>query len=121
MLKKIEKDKRSKKSTLLLIAIVAFPLIVAIIAVYNHYLFSSSHHHATDARYAGVDKFGIKEIYPTKSNGDEWYMNMNDIIHDPRTSFTASKPITKNPDGSWKVSSTKVRFNVYTSSGYHMN
>ena len=47
-------------------------------------------------------------------------MNMSDIIHDPRTSFTASKPtITKNPDGSWKISSTKVRFNVYTSSGYH--
>ena len=100
LLKKVEKDKRSKKSTLLLIAIVTFALIVAIIAVQNHYLFSSSHHHTTDARYAGVDKFGIKEIYPTKSNGDEWYMNMNDIIHDPRASFTASKPtMIKNPDG----------------------
>ena len=88
-----EKDKRSRKSTLLLIAIVAFVLIVAIIAVYNYYLFSSSYHHTTNARYAGVDKFGIKEIYPTKSNGDEWYMNMSDIVHDPRTSFTPSKPI----------------------------
>ena len=67
-----------------------------------------------------VDPFGIREIYPTKAGGEQWFMNMNDITHDPRTSFTASNPtLTRNPDGSWKVSSTQVRFNVFTSSGYH--
>jgi hypothetical protein len=67
-----------------------------------------------------VDPFGIREIYPTKAGGEQWFMNMNDITQDPRTSFTASHPtLTRNPDGSWKVSSTQVRFNVFTSSGYH--
>jgi hypothetical protein len=67
-----------------------------------------------------VDPFGIKEIYPTKAGGEQWFMNMSDITHDPRTSFTASNPdLTRNPDGSWKVSSTEVRFNVFPSSGYH--
>ena len=67
-----------------------------------------------------VDPFGIREIYPTKAGGEQWFMNMSDITHDPRTSFTASNPtLTRNPDGSWKVSSTEVRFNVFPSSGYH--
>ena len=67
-----------------------------------------------------VDPFGIREIYPTKAGGEQWFMNMSDITHDPRTSFTASNPdLTRNPDGSWKVSSTQVRFNVFPSSGYH--
>jgi hypothetical protein len=30
------------------------------------------------------DKFGILEIYPTKHNGQEWYMNMTEPNHDPR-------------------------------------
>ena len=67
-----------------------------------------------------LDPFGIREIYPTAAGGEQWFMNMNDITQDPRASFTASNPdLTRNPDGSWKVSSTEVRFNVYTSSGYH--
>jgi len=67
-----------------------------------------------------VDPFGIREIYPTKTGGEQWFMNMNDITHDPRMSFTAAKPtLTRNPDGSWKVSSIEVRLNVFTSSGYH--
>ena len=30
------------------------------------------------------DKFGILEIYPTKYNRQEWYMNMTEPNHDPR-------------------------------------
>ena len=67
-----------------------------------------------------VDPFGIREIYPTKAGGEQWFMNMSDITHDPRASFEASNTgLTRNPDGSWKVLSTEVRFNVLTSSGYH--
>jgi hypothetical protein len=67
-----------------------------------------------------VDPFGIREIYPTAASGEQWFMNMNDITHDPRALFTTGNPaLTRNPDGSWKVSSTEIRFNVYTSSGYH--
>ena len=64
----------------------------------------------------GVDKFGIKEIYPTKPGGEEWFMNMQDPNHDKRTSPPS---MTQNPDGSWKVTSGKVRYGVFTSSGYH--
>ena len=64
----------------------------------------------------GVDKFGIKEIYPTKPGGEEWFMNMQDPNHDKRTSPPG---MTQNPDGSWKVTSGKVRYGVFTSTGYH--
>jgi hypothetical protein len=61
------------------------------------------------------DKFGIKKIYSTKPGGDEWYMNMQDPNNDPR-----SKPpsMSKNSDGSWRVSSDQVRYGVFTSAGY---
>ena len=32
-----------------------------------------------------IDKVGIKEIYPSKPDGEEWYINMDDPNHDPRT------------------------------------
>jgi hypothetical protein len=67
-----------------------------------------------------VDPFGIKEIYPTKDGGEQWFMDMSDITQDPRASFEDSNTgLTRNPDGSWKVSSAEVRFNVLPSSGYH--
>jgi hypothetical protein len=71
----------------------------------------------SNASSGSVDQFGIKEIYPTKSGGEQWFMNMNDPNHDPRND--PGTTLTKNPDGSWKVSSTKVRYNVFTSLGYH--
>ena len=64
-----------------------------------------------------VDPFGIREIYPTKQGGEQWYMNMFDPNHDNRTDPQTN--LTKNLDGSWKVSSNEVRFEVFTSSGYH--
>jgi hypothetical protein len=62
------------------------------------------------------DKFGLRKIYPTKPGGEEWYMNMQDPTNDPR-----SKPpsMSKNSDGSWRVTDGQVRYGVYTSSGYH--
>jgi F5/8 type C domain len=61
-----------------------------------------------------TDPFGIQKIYPTKENGEEWFMDMTDG-QDPR-----SRPpsLTKNPDGSFKVKSGQVRYGVFTSSGY---
>jgi hypothetical protein len=68
---------------------------------------------------AGTDIFGIKKLYPTKNNGEEWYMNMNNPLGDSR--FNPQNTITKNPDGSWKMKSTQVRMAVYTSTGYDSN
>ncbi|HEY9492540.1 MAG TPA: hypothetical protein VIP56_11185, partial [Nitrososphaeraceae archaeon] len=64
----------------------------------------------------GTDIFGIKKLYPTKSNGEEWYMDMNNPTGDSR--FNPQNTITKNPDGSWKMKATQVRMAVYTSTGY---
>jgi Concanavalin A-like lectin/glucanases superfamily/F5/8 type C domain len=66
---------------------------------------------------AGTDIFGIKKLYPTKNNGEEWYINMNNPLGDSR--FNPQNTITQNPDGSWKMKSTQVRMNVYTSTGYN--
>jgi hypothetical protein len=61
------------------------------------------------------DKFGIREIYPTKENGEEWFINSNpeDDSH-----FSPQTQLSENSDGSFKVKSTKVRMGVFTSSGY---
>lgn len=64
------------------------------------------------------DKFGIKEIYPTKPGGEQWFMNMDDPNNDPRTDPQTT--LIKNNDGStsWKIQNTEVRYNVFTSSGF---
>lgn len=64
----------------------------------------------------GTDKFGIKKIYPLKSGGEEWYIDMNNPNGDSR--FNPQNSISKNSDGSWKMKSSQVRMGVYTSSGY---
>jgi hypothetical protein len=68
---------------------------------------------------SNLDKFGIIKLYPTKSGGEQWFMDMNNPLADSR--FNPQNTITKNPDGSWKMKSTQVRMNVYTSTGYDSN
>jgi hypothetical protein len=72
-----------------------------------------------------VDQFGIRKIYPTQGNeNDQWFMNMNNPSSDPRTSPPG---LTRNPgdctttDPCWGVSSTQVRYGVFTTSGYQPN
>ncbi|HET7643154.1 MAG TPA: metallophosphoesterase, partial [Nitrososphaeraceae archaeon] len=64
-----------------------------------------------------LDKFGVKQIYPTKPGGEEWYMNMDNIRTDPRFEFKGNvQDIKKNFDGSWSPGSgDKARLVVYTS------
>lgn len=59
---------------------------------------------------------GIAQIYPTKSGGNEWYMNMASPTTDNQ--FNPKTTLTKNSDGSWKAKSTSVRSNVFTITGY---
>jgi hypothetical protein len=65
---------------------------------------------------ADTDDFGIIKLYPTKNNGEEWYINMADPTGDSQ--FNPQNSITRNPDGSWKMKATQVRMSVYTSTGY---
>ena len=64
-----------------------------------------------------VDKFGIKEIYPTNQHGREWYVNMTNPKNDTMLSFTFDAPINKEKDGSWQITNPKVRMNVETPTG----
>ena len=64
----------------------------------------------------GTDKFGVKMLYPTKTTGEQWFMEMTNPEGDSR--FDPKEDISKNADGSWKIKSSQVRMNVFTSSGY---
>lgn len=63
------------------------------------------------------DKFGIREIYPTKENGREWYMNMENPKDDENFSITFNPNLTRQTDSSWRISLPVVRMNVGTLSG----
>jgi hypothetical protein len=66
-----------------------------------------------------LDQFGITQIYPDKSGGGEkWFMSANPN-NDPRTD--PGTDLDQNPDGSWNVQDTSMRYNVFTSTGYHPN
>ncbi|MDQ3839232.1 MAG: discoidin domain-containing protein [Thermoproteota archaeon] len=61
------------------------------------------------------DPFGIEKIYPTKSGGEEWFMDMTD----GQDSRSRPPSMEKNSDGSFKVESSQVRYGVFTSAGYN--
>jgi hypothetical protein len=64
-----------------------------------------------------ADKFGIKEIYPTKPGGREWFLNADDPRSDGLFYITSNKNITRQNDGSWLINSSEVRMNVDTPPG----
>jgi hypothetical protein len=77
----------------------------------------TSHALAFHPNDIGYDKFGIREIYPTKENGREWYMNMENPKDDENFSVTFNPNITRQEDGSWRISIPVVRMNVNTPEG----
>jgi hypothetical protein len=86
---------------------------------YNIYYYCYTRNFASAAITSTLDKFGIREIYPTKSGGEEWFMNMQDPTRDPQ--FDPQAAITKNPDGSYKVKKEEIRIEIYPSTGYHQD
>ena len=73
-------------------------------------------YHSFSGPVTDTDDFGIIKLYPTKNNGEEWYINMANPTGDSQ--FNPQNTITRNPDGSWKMKATQVRMAVYTSTGY---
>jgi len=64
----------------------------------------------------------VKEIYPSKPGGEQWYFNTNNPNSDARVGKGEGPPTTfvqRNSDGSWKVKSSEVRYGAVTSSGWH--
>ncbi|MFZ0317348.1 MAG: hypothetical protein WAL23_10470 [Nitrososphaeraceae archaeon] len=77
----------------------------------------SSYALASDQNHTGYDKFGTREIYPTKQDGREWYVNMKNPMDDENFSITFGPNITRQEDGSWRISAPVVRMNVKTIEG----
>jgi len=67
---------------------------------------------------AGADEFGVSMLYPSKAGGEAWFLG-DDANRDPR--FDPQDPVTRNEDGSWKMTESQVRMNVTTSTGYDTN
>ena len=65
------------------------------------------------------DVFNVTKIYRDKPNGEKWFMNMANPASDPR--FDPKVSLKKNSDGSWKVTTSQARMNVFTSTGYDQN
>ena len=63
----------------------------------------------------GADPFGVTKLYPGVPGGEEWYLS-DDPASDPR--FDPQFELIANEDGSFKMTSNKVRMNVFTSTGY---
>ncbi len=64
------------------------------------------------------DVFNVIKIYKDKPNGEKWFMNMANPASDLKK-FDPKTQLKKNSDGSWKVTSSQVRMNVFTSTGYN--
>ncbi|MGA7044221.1 MAG: hypothetical protein WBY71_11165 [Nitrososphaeraceae archaeon] len=60
----------------------------------------------------GVNKFAIKEIYPTKQGGRQWHINTKNPKDDPIFNIVSNIPITKSDDGSWLIANSAIRMSV---------
>ncbi|MBV9179178.1 MAG: hypothetical protein JO297_19275 [Nitrososphaeraceae archaeon] len=110
-----------KTRPLFIIIIIGIITIVVAIEIYNYTYNRPQRPSITIG--VSVDRFGIRELYPTKKGGEEWFMNMDDPNHDPRAGKGEGPSTTfvqrNDYDGSWKVENNEVRYGALTSSGYN--
>jgi hypothetical protein len=81
--------------------------VVGFISLSTFIFYYNNNQNLYRSAFSGTDKFGIREIYPTKLGGEEWSMNMQDPSDDP--------------DGSYKITKQEVRMEVYPSAGYNQD
>jgi hypothetical protein len=84
--------------------VIAFLAITSIVVYYYYYVKISP---PSVVRHI----FKVKEIYPTKPGGREWFINMDNPQSDGI--FDPGSPITKQSDGSWQISGTFRPANKY--------
>lgn len=99
-------------------------LVIVYLSNSSVFLIYAQNHNSTtqplSSNATGIhDKFGITEIYPTKPNGREWYLNMNNPLNESLFSITFEPNLTRQIDGSWRISETnssysnpQIRMNV---------
>jgi hypothetical protein len=107
-----------------IIAIISVAIIATV--VLSYYFIAVSNNPPTiisPLHNRGLDKFGIKEIYPTKVGGRKWFINMDNPKNDGI--FNPESPIIRQPNGSWQIAgrhkigkyNEEVRMNVNTPPG----
>ena len=120
MVKKQSPVRKTSKITAI-IAIISVAIIATIVLSYYFIdLLNNPPSNIISSNNRGLDKFGIKEIYPTMVGGREWFINMDNPKSD--TIFNPESPITRQPDGSWQIEgrhetgkyNEEVRMNVNT-------
>jgi hypothetical protein len=99
------------------ISLVICTILILFILGYNNNMISSAAAIPSNNSLKGEDIFGIKEIYPTRPEGREWFLNSEDPRSDGIFYITSDKNITKQSDGSWLINSSEVRMNVDTPPG----
>jgi hypothetical protein len=99
------------------ISLVIYTILILFILGYNNNMISSAAAIPSNNSSKGEDIFGIKEIYPTRPDGREWFLNSEDPRSDGIFYITSDKNITKQSDGSWLINSSEVRMNVDTPPG----
>jgi hypothetical protein len=106
------------KYSRLLTIIITFGIIATVIIIFIYYyypqiLFLPPHIPITTT---AIHNFKVKEIYPTKQNGREWFINLEDPTADGI--FDPQSKLTQQPDGSWQIKgrggSGKYEDQVYT-------
>jgi hypothetical protein len=67
----------------------------------------------------GQDSFGVNEIYPTKENGREWFINMQNPEEDETFEISSDVPILRSAidNEAWLINDTQIRMNVITPAG----
>jgi hypothetical protein len=67
----------------------------------------------------GQDPFGVSEIYPTKENGSEWFVDMQNPVEDETFSISSDLPILRSAidNEAWLINDTQIRMNVVTPPG----
>jgi hypothetical protein len=85
--------------------------------IFDNITVSAQQENNTTTTINADDQFGIEKIYPTKSDGREWYVNMSNPKNDPNVTFTFNPRLAKQDDGSWKIRDDKIRINVDTLNG----
>lgn len=99
------------------ISLVICTILILFILGYNNNMISSAAAIPSNNSSMGEDISGIKEIYPTRPEGREWFLNSEDPRSDGIFYITSDKNITKQSDGSWLINSSEVRMNVDTPPG----
>jgi hypothetical protein len=89
------------------LAVLGIVLTAAILIASLYYYYYNSLRHVPFKTTGKLDEFGITEIYPTKIDGREWFIDMNNPTSDGI--FNPQSNITRQSDGSWQISG---RYNI---------